>query len=319
MYRGPDTELRAVTAELHTILRAAMECKSKSWHDFSDKVAQAIGRLSRTNEPFQWFSRAEHLPPEASPSKPTIPAAPAGQSSQPAISDPAVNQRIGEGLAARHGIEVFGFEAPGLDTHTVGEIALAVDDMLTKYPNAKTELVSVGIHRLRSEFGLTERLWTTTDGSNRVGSRISFSAEGAKNPTALSKSVTDLVQGGYFNSGSERRPAYTTIVHEFGHVLANAGGEKALDKADGALRDHFMRRYGSEKSVEVDLENSFKEWRAQLSGYSFWDEDLYEAEALSEAFTDVEINRDRASEPAQVLHKLLVDTAESEWRKQGLI
>lgn len=319
MHRGPDAELRAVTAELHTLLRAAMECKSMSWHNFSDKIAQAIGRLSRTEEPFQWFSRAERLPRGGFAQQTDDSGCAYGQSSHPVVSDPAVNQRIGEDLAARHGIEVFGFEAPGLDTHTVGEIALAVDDMLTKYPNAKTELVSVGIRRLRSEFGLTEKLWTTTDGSNRVGSRISFSAEVAKNPTALFKGVTEFVQKGYFNPGSERRPAYSTIVHEFGHVLANVDGEKVLDKADSALLDHFMRRYGSEKFVEVDPENSFKKWRAQLSGYSFWREDLYGAEALPDAFTDVEINRERASEPAQVLHKLLVDTAESEWRKQGLI
>lgn len=67
------------------------------------------------------------------------------------------------------------------------------------------------------------------------------------------------------------------------------------------------------------MNEAYENWRGQLSGYSFWKGGFHPTEALAEAFADVELNGDRASEPARVLYELLVDTAESEWRKEGLM
>ncbi|WP_280295561.1 hypothetical protein [Nocardia abscessus] len=62
------------------------------------------------------------------------------------------------------------------------------------------------------------------------------------------------------------------------------------------------------RDVEV---SGFQEWRSQLSGRSFDRGRFDPSAALAEAFTDVGLNAARAAPPAQVLHRLLVTTANS--------
>jgi hypothetical protein len=104
------------------------------------------------------------------------------------------------------------------------------------------------------------------------------------------------------------------MVHEFGHVLANSGKSRTVRAADDVLLRHYIRTYGhGGYSTEA-----FARWRAQLPGYSFWaDGRFHPIEAVAEAFTDVELNGTAASEPAQVLHRMLVDTAEMTWQVRG--
>ncbi|MBF6302760.1 hypothetical protein IU459_35285 [Nocardia amamiensis] len=221
-----------------------------------------------------------------------------------------LNEQIATGLTERHGIEVYGFGTPGVDTGTVREIVTALDDMLAKYPH--TRILSVEIGDVDGDIAraLEDRL----PHADLTATRITFSRKYATDPALLSKDVSEAVQRGHFSPRAEG-PAYSAIVHEFGHALTYAGRSDAVGRADSVLFDHYLRTYRHE-DPRGDL---YETWRDQLSGYSFWKGDFHPTEALAEAFTDVELNGDRASEPAQVLHKLLIDTAESEWRKEGLI
>jgi hypothetical protein len=224
-----------------------------------------------------------------------------------------LNEQIGKGLTERYGIDVNGFGIPGVDTDTVREIVTALDDMLAKYPH--TRILSMEISNVDGDIAraFEDRLHHV----DLKATRIAFSTRYATDPALLSKNVSDAVQKGHFFP-RPKGPAYSAIVHEFGHALTYAGRSAAVDRADSHLFDHYLRTYGHE-NPGGDVSESYRTWRGQLSGYSFWKGGFHPTEALAEAFTDVELNGDRASEPAQVLYKLLMDTAESEWRKEGLI
>ncbi|MEV6325030.1 hypothetical protein AB0M45_28200 [Nocardia sp. NPDC051787] len=224
-----------------------------------------------------------------------------------------LNEQIARELTERHGIEVYGFGMPGVDTGAVREIVTALDEMLAKYPHTRILSVEIG----DVEGGIARAFEDRLPYTDIKATRIAFSKKYATDLARLSEDVSDAVRRGYFLPRSEG-PVYSAIVHEFGHALTYAGRSDAVGRADSHLFDYYLRTYGNEHSGG-DVTESYRNWRDQLSGYSFWKGDFHPIEALAEAFADVELNGDRASEPAQVLHKLLVDTAESEWRKEGLI
>ncbi|WP_040793628.1 hypothetical protein [Nocardia paucivorans] len=229
------------------------------------------------------------------------------------VSDPRVNSRIGEDLAERHNLDVFGFGTPGFDTHTVREFVTGIDDMLTKYP--KTSIVAVRIDRLKKGARSFAESWESkslVDHPPRYGTAIAFSEKYAKDPNLLAERARRSVEKKHFPPGADERPAYYAAIHEFGHALSDSGKSKALDKAEETLKDYYSRKYGHRNDGMT-----YEQWRDQLSGYGFHDDgSLNPVEALAESFFDVEMNGAQASEPAQVLHKLLLDTAESEWRKR---
>lgn len=224
-----------------------------------------------------------------------------------------LNARIGEELTDRHGIKVYAFDMPGVDTGTIREIATALDRMLAKYPHVRILSVDIGDVEGDIARALEDRVHYT----DLKATRITFSKKYATNPILLSKDTADAVQRRHFFPRSQGA-AYSAIVHEFGHALTYAGQSAAVGRADSHLFDYYLRTHGHE-SPGGDIDSSYRVWLDQLSGYSFWKGDIHPMEALAEAFADVELNGERASEPARVLHNLLVDTAESEWRKEGLI
>lgn len=254
-------------------------------------------------------------PPEGPAMKPPAPGGSWWTAEAPAS---VVNKAIAEDLSARHGFKVTGFDTPGLDTHTVREIAAALDDMLRKYPRAGSDILSLEIGRPTTG----EHRWAETrphwsgpgEGPLRFGSRLLFSETHAQNPEWAAEMMREAVRAGHLAPGSDLRPVYSTMVHEFGHVLANSGESRAVRAADDVLQRHYARTYGSGgHSAEA-----FERWRAQLPSYSFWvDGRFHPTEAVAEAFTDVELNGTAASEPAQLLHRTLLDAAEMTWRMGG--
>ncbi|MEU7629573.1 hypothetical protein AB0C34_06250 [Nocardia sp. NPDC049220] len=202
---------------------------------------------------------------------------------------------------------------PGVDTDTVRDISAALDDMLAKYPH--TKILSVEISNVEGD--IAQALEDVLRHNGVKGTRILFSERYATDRNLLSTAVRDAVQRGHFNS-MPAPPAYGAIVHEFGHALSFSGRSAAVDSADSDLLEHYLRTDGSRLSGG-DIMESYRIWRGQLNGYSFWRGEFDPIEALPEAFTDVELNGGSASEPAQVLFRTLVDAAESQWRRVGLM
>ncbi|MET8797338.1 hypothetical protein ABZV91_12980 [Nocardia sp. NPDC004568] len=221
-----------------------------------------------------------------------------------------LNTQIANGLTERHGIQTYGFGRPGLDTGTIREIVRAMDNMLAKYPHTRILSIEIG----DVDGSIARSFEDRSSQTSLVGTRIAFSTKYASNPRLLSEDTEQAINRGHFSRRSEG-PAYSAIVHEFGHALTYEGRSAIVDIAETKLFEYYRRKYSNPES---DLEKSYKDWLGKLSGYSFCKGYFHPIEALAEAFADVEMNGVRATEPAKVLHEMLVNSARSEWRKVRL-
>lgn len=214
---------------------------------------------------------------------------------------------VGDLLAKRFGFDVTGFDSPGVDLETAREIARAVTDMLRKY-----EYVDLrGVHISDDPTAGNAYAWTVPhkDPSGDWYSEIHFNADYATDPKKLAASSKNDVATGFHVPNSHLRPAYSTVVHEFGHALDFNTKAKARREIGPALLKYWEPRYGDPNEPLHVTFQRLRKWENQLSGYSFKKPDkavIDPAEALAEAFADVEINGDKASEPAKVLHALLL-------------
>jgi hypothetical protein len=197
-----------------------------------------------------------------------------------------ITRIVGE-LATRHGLEVIGFDAGGIDVHAVREIASALDDLLAKYP-----IPLCGIE-------ITER----RDGASSRPMRDRPSEAGRSDAPALwivldGAALTNLVPPGGVTRETRRRgrrrgateqSVYTAIVREFAGALDIAGGFRARQEAWRTLIDASLRSGG-----RVDHGP------------------LEPGQALVEAFTEVVLRGDRAGKLAKVLHGMLVKMARAD-------
>ncbi|MEU2036386.1 hypothetical protein [Nocardia amamiensis] len=239
--------------------------------------------------------------------------------------------RLARELAERHGVRAFGFDAPGVAAEVLTEIVAAVDEVLPRYP--QIALRAIGIEELADgETALLE--WDSvrtseaardSDGASdssrkrfpRVAeapstARILLAVRAATDPQYLQQTVTLAEDAGLLAPGCAQRPVYSTIVRELGRALDGAGGFRARATAQRALLTAYLPQQNPEDKGSLHRTVSgFQEWRSQLSGHSFDRGRFRPATALAEAFTDVVLNAAQAAPPAQVLHRLLVTTANS--------
>ncbi len=255
-------------------------------------------------------------------------------------NDPGTNWEIQKRLQEKFpSSRIEGFSAPGIDTRTAKEIESNLIEFRGKYPHSDVHSLHIDDHDEGVLATTDQMVRRMTDGAGRripVGSRVTFSKQFAQNRPRLLETIRKCVDEKFHPhlSDVQNNATGSILWHEFGHVLSNDGKLTALAKADRALFDHFVQTRGHTGSSLETLEQYFQsqggdelartwkpfgEWRSQLSRYSFWNGRLDPDEALAEAFSNVEMSGARATEPAQVLHKLLVDEAEAQWRKMGKI
>ncbi|WP_280309698.1 WXG100 family type VII secretion target [Nocardia abscessus] len=225
------------------------------------------------------------------------------QNQKVAGSGESVAARLARELAERHGVRAFGFDLPDVPVEVLTEIVAAVDDVLPRYP--QIALRAIGIEeRTEGEVALLE--WDS------AGARIVLAARAATDPAQLEQTVTAAENAGLLASGCAQRPVYSSIVRELGRALDGAGGFRARPAAQRALLTAYLPQLSPEDKGSLNRTVSgFQEWRSQLSGRSFDRGRFDPSAALAEAFTDVVLNAARAAQPAQVLHRLLVTTANS--------
>ncbi|MFI1915052.1 toxin glutamine deamidase domain-containing protein [Nocardia sp. NPDC020380] len=212
-------------------------------------------------------------------------------------------REVSEELLRRWGVETVGFDNPGFHPEVVREFARAVDDLLTRYPDV--DLPRVVIEPMSDEYYAEAVRNISPDG--QISTRMLVLNElHALDPEGMARDSAEDVAGGHLVAGSDERPIHSTLVHEFGHSIYFEGQQHAGKTAGRALLDY----YTSTRS-EVDMD-AFEKWVRQLSGYSFREDGRFNpAEALAEAFTDVELNGEGATEPAKVLYWHLLDNAEA--------
>ncbi|MGV9409180.1 zeta toxin family protein [Nocardia sp. NPDC003693] len=210
-------------------------------------------------------------------------------------------RQIAEELENRWDVEAVGFDNPDLDPEAVREFARAVDTMLSRYPDV--DLERVVIEPLGRNTYARATSYKNSDGTMSVDS-LALNARYATDPELMARHAAEDEADGHLVPGSADRPVYSTLVHEFAHAIAFEGQERSAATAQEALEKYYeATRGGMDKA-------GFDAWLSQLSGYSFDDNGLLDGdEALAEAFTDVELNGEAASEPAKVLFWHLLDGA----------
>jgi hypothetical protein len=187
-------------------------------------------------------------------------------------------------MAARHGLEVIGFETANVDAQTVREIASALDDLLAKYPiplrgiEITERRDNPNPRSIRDRPSQTEppadpALWIVLDRAALI-------------PPA--GSVPGKVRWKGRRRGSAERPVYAALVREFAGALDIAGGFRARQEAMRALVAESLRGGGG--------------------GHGLLDP----GRALVEGFTEVVLRGERAGELAKVLHGALVKMARAE-------
>jgi hypothetical protein len=215
---------------------------------------------------------------------------------------------MAEVLAARHGLRVLGFETPGIDLENLREIARALDDVLARHPYLM--LPEFAIADCGAQVAKLDRVPSggKQEKVPRVA-RLNLNSEVAKNIGLLAGTIP---------AEYENRPLYFTIVRELGHVLDITGGLRARSMSQRRLiSEYFAAREDNRLEIPLGaIVGDYRRWRGQLRVVPAAGFDA--GVALADAFAEVQMKMEEASAPAQVLQRLLVETAERYSSKESV-
>ncbi|MEU4314180.1 hypothetical protein [Nocardia sp. NPDC024068] len=218
--------------------------------------------------------------------------------------------RIVDELAARHGLQIIGFDTAGLDEPTAREIAAAVDRVLERHHTI--DLRALAIADLGDALpARLDRPVVSGPGEPEVrAAHIVLDRAATTDPATLAASLERATGGRRPASGSSDRPLYATLVRELGRALAAVGDNAAHRRTQRTLIAEYLRTAGPGHTRDPlgRIAGGYRHWRDRLSGCSPATP-FDPGAALVEAFTEVELLGDRASTAAGALHQLLVDTA----------
>lgn len=224
------------------------------------------------------------------------------------VTDPAV-LRILDELGARYGLRIIGFDTAGLDEPTAREIAAAVDRILERHHTIDLR----GLEIADLVGGLPARLErpvvTAADQPEIRAAHIVLDRAATTDPGARLASVAVATGGRRPAPGSAERPLYANLVRELGRALAAEGDYAAYRTAQRTLIAEYLRMAGPEHAHDPlgRIVRGYRHWRDRLSGCS--PATRFDPAAASvEAFTEVELDADRASTAAVALHRLLTET-----------
>ncbi|MFE7797660.1 hypothetical protein [Nocardia sp. NPDC057440] len=211
--------------------------------------------------------------------------------------------RIAREMAARHNLEIRGFENAGLHEHTVQQIASALDHVLGRYT---LPLCGIEITHLAGAPSRVENRSTTRE-SGDFAPWIVLDTAAAADPLLLAGPAVAASQS--TDAVHQERPMYATIVRALGGVLDIAGGFRARTEAQRALITEYLRVRGGKGDTLARVVNGYKRWRSDLGDNCFRHSVFAPAPALAEAFAAVELDGEAAGGPQKVLHRLLVTMA----------
>ena len=211
--------------------------------------------------------------------------------------------RIAREMAARHNIEIRGFEGAGLHQDTVRQIAAALDRVLGRYT---LPLCGIEIAPLAGEPSHTENRGSETNSDTPeawivLDATITANLQLPTGPDIPSPQSTDAAH--------QERSIFATVVRALGGVLDISGGHRARSEAQRALITEYLRMRGSKGDTLARVVSGYRRWRGELSESCFENGVFAPARALAEAFAAVESTGEAACPPQKVLHRLLVTLA----------
>ena len=179
---------------------------------------------------------------------------------------------------------VIGFDDPGVNIAVIREFARALDDVLTRYPDVEVQSVRVvdGLPNMTVAVGSVP-----SGGRSGCGyaERIAIDADAAANP-ALAESI------------------YATTVQKFAMALDGTGHLAASLRAESVLRQRYAEWYAGSSA---DAGFGFDAWVGELGPDVIGADGRFDsARALQLAFESVERLQGQASEPARLLHGLML-------------
>ncbi|MFJ1461372.1 hypothetical protein [Nocardia sp. N2S4-5] len=192
-------------------------------------------------------------------------------------------------LAERHGVQVTGFDLPGLEDTAVREFAAAVDRVLTDYPAVVLDRVAV------ADLG-------------GDGSPVRWERESRDDRTPAVRSIT-LDQSVARASAPPDLQVYAATVRELASALDSVGAGVVGRRVQRILIAEYLRRAAGRYTTLGEVVRGYRRWRDELNEIFGGADDFDGQRALGCAFADVVLHGVRASAQAQVLHSALVAAA----------
>ncbi|WP_051757315.1 hypothetical protein [Nocardia sp. NRRL WC-3656] len=210
-------------------------------------------------------------------------------------SDPMIGW-LARTLAERHGVQVTGFDTPGLQLPPVRDFVAAVDRVLTDYP--MIGLGTVAVAELGGELGMVR--WSREPGAEGATDSMTIDLRTAQEPAAATPTT---------EPGGEpaRSDIYPATLREFGRALDAAGGGVARKQAQRVLIAEYLRRQPDRTLAEVV--SGYRDWRAELAGKASFSGEFDVGEALGFAFAEVVQHGAEAGIQARLLHAVLIAAA----------
>lgn len=207
---------------------------------------------------------------------------------------------MGDPLISTDNLQLVNFKPENVGLEDAKRMLAAVDDKLTKYPQAQGNLKEVVLaYGPDEEYARTIR---DADGK----SIIKFNLNWSRDHDAFYKHVKDNVAEGFHPANTDIDPYYDMVTHEFGHVLDNVGYHRARDE---------VKWISLEVHKDLNTGVRYHKWLAKgaPSHYSIAGGELggslNSTEALAEAFLDVERNGAAAKPLSKALaHKLIEES-----------
>lgn len=196
------------------------------------------------------------------------------------------------------------------------DMTRAADDVLTKYPDLKLEILRTVDESTFSNQPLYKNPYATA-GSYFNGTEyengVNVNRNWLTNIASLHDSWQAGLDTGFHYHGEDDNPIYNIVIHEMGHVMQrnaeNVGVHINDHDVNRALSTYFITQVDEKPDTPGKIER-YRDWlHDNLSGYSTHQGStaINGREALAEAFADVEVNGENAHETSVVLHGLLVD------------
>ena len=225
-------------------------------------------------------------------------------------------------------IDVINFNSDNISLEDAKQVLGAVDDMVAKYPVLQGNIKSIVLgYGPDDEYARTIREFNGK-------STIKFNLNWTKDHDHFYERVADNVATGFHPPGTDANPYYDMVVHELGHALDNVGDQRARDAVPKTLLHQYLSEFPltDQEKLPWDIEDlkdneilgaiasgrekyNIYDWEidASPSKYALADEfsDINNAEALAEAFLDVERNGKEAKPLSKALYDLLIEEADA--------
>ncbi len=221
-------------------------------------------------------------------------------------------ERLARALAERHGVQVTGFDTPGLQLAPVQEFVTAVDRVLTDYPMIVLEIVAVA----ELGDGLGTVWWDRAAPDIEDGARSMtldrYAAQQPRQPARPSPAPahTQVTTADTEESGAPAPPDISTAtLRAFGRAFDAAGGGLARRQAQRVLIAEYLSTLPRPRPALSEVVLGYRGWRAELTGGVTAPAEFDVDEALGIAFAEVVQRGEQAGIQARLLHAILVAAA----------